>query len=75
MMTLLTWDFDQNMEHNQFSTSIDEDRRVGYHLVKGMNKKLNYFIDQYQLVDLEYGVPTRQVNVNQLLCEESTHMK
>ena len=32
-----------------------------------MNYKLNYFIDKHKVVDLEFGIPVRQVNVDQNL--------
>ena len=30
-----------------------------------MNYKVNYFIDQHSIVDLEYNIPIRQKNVDQ----------
>lgn len=30
-----------------------------------MNQQMNYFIDQNQVIDLNYNIPLRQVNVNQ----------
>lgn len=38
---------------------------IGYHLVNGMNQKMNYFIDAKYVVDLEHNIPTRQLNVDQ----------
>lgn len=32
-----------------------------------MNYKMNYYIDQHMLIDLEYNIPIRQKNVNQNL--------
>lgn len=42
-----------------------EKEDIGYHLVKGMNQKMNYFVNQQYVVDLECNIPTRQVNVDQ----------
>jgi hypothetical protein len=41
----------------------DENSDVGQHVVKGMNYKMNYFLDAQAVTDLEYNVPLRQVNV------------
>jgi hypothetical protein len=43
----------------------DENSDVGQHVVKGMNYKMNYFLDAQAVTDLEYNVPLRQVNVAQ----------
>lgn len=32
---------------------------VAYHVVKGMNKKMNYLINQNHMIDLEYNIPLR----------------
>ena len=45
----------------------DEHDQVGLHVVKGMNQKMNYFLSQHYLIDLEYNIPLRQTNVNQNL--------
>jgi hypothetical protein len=37
---------------------------VGNHVVKGMNYKYNYYIDQNHLTDLEFNIPIRQRNVD-----------
>ena len=33
--------------------------------MKGMNYKMNYFLDAVSVTDLEYNIPLRQVNVDQ----------
>lgn len=38
---------------------------IGQHLVKGMNQKMNYFIDNNYVIDLETNIPLRQANVKQ----------
>ena len=38
---------------------------VGYHVVKGMNLKMNYLINQNHVIDLEYNIPLRQTCVDQ----------
>jgi hypothetical protein len=46
---------------------LEESDFVGNHVVKGMNEKMNFYIDQNFLTDLEYNIPIRQKNVNQHL--------
>ena len=43
----------------------DYNNDIGQHVVKGMNYKMNYFLDAVCVTDLEYNVPLRQVNVDQ----------
>lgn len=38
---------------------------VGNHVIKGMNYKMNYYLDQNFFIDLEHNIPIRQQNVNQ----------
>ena len=35
----------------------DQSNGIGNHIVKGMNHKLNYFLDQYRIFDLEFNIP------------------
>jgi hypothetical protein len=65
--TILTWDFDQNIEVCLLQTVPDPRDHVGYHTVKGMNMKMNYLINQNHVIDLEYNIPLRQTYVNQNL--------
>ena len=46
-------------------TKPDPSDDVGYHVVKGMNLKMNYLINQNHVIDLEYNIPLRQTCVNQ----------
>lgn len=43
----------------------DYNSEIGQHVVKGMNYKMNYFLDSVCVTDLEYNIPLRQVNVDQ----------
>jgi len=58
-LTILTWDLEQNIEQNCFQVAGNEADDVGNHVMKGMNKKMNYYMDQNFLVDLEYNIPIR----------------
>jgi len=57
--TILTWDFDQNIEVCLKQTKPNPKDKVGYHVVKGMNLKMNYLITQDHVFDLEYNIPLR----------------
>ena len=59
ILSIITWDFDNDMEQRHLQQRIDQKSDVGYHVVNGMNQKLNYFIDKHKLVDLEFGIPVR----------------
>lgn len=37
----------------------DPNDDVKYHIVKGMNPKMNYLLNQHHLLDLEYNIPLR----------------
>ena len=65
--SVITWDFDQNMEQSIMQVKPDPSDEVGYHIVKGMNPKMNYLLNQHHLTDLEYNIPLRQTNVDQEL--------
>lgn len=45
----------------------NENDNVGVHVIKGMNLKMNYLLNQHYLTDLEYNIPLKQVNVDQNL--------
>ena len=65
IITIVTWDFVLNCEKNMYQIEPNEGDSVGNHVVKGMNYKFNYYIDQHHVTDLEYNIPIRQMNVNQ----------
>ena len=65
--SVITWDFDQNMEQGIYQVNPDPRDLVGYHIVKGMNPKMNYLLNQHHVVDLEYNIPLRQSSVDQRL--------
>ena len=70
--TILTWNFDENIEFNCKQTIPDPKDDVGYHVVKGMNLKMNYLLNQHHLIDLEYNIPLRQTCVDQKLDPQCT---
>jgi hypothetical protein len=41
----LTWDFELNVEKNLLQCCPDKSDQVGYHVVKGMNLKMNFLLN------------------------------
>lgn len=54
---ILTWNFILNIEENMFQLLVDDTKDVGQHVIQGMNKKMNYYLDQDYLIDLEISIP------------------
>ena len=48
-----------------FQQRTDEKQQAGNHVIKGMNFKLNYYLDQNYLNDFENNLPILQKNVDQ----------
>lgn len=55
--SVLTWDFNENIERRMFQMKKHNEDQVGQYIVKGMNYKMNYYIDQYYLTDLLTNLP------------------
>ena len=62
---IVTWDFEQNIEKNMYQVLPCDSATIGTHIVKGMNYKMNYYIDEDYVIDLDCNIPLRQMNVNQ----------
>ena len=45
IITVVTWDFDNNMEQSLMQMYQDPKDLVGYHVVKGMIQKRNYLLN------------------------------
>ena len=65
IFTVLTWDFNLNIEKSIYQIRNEIDSPIGNHVIKGMNYKMNYFLDAHYLNDLEYNIPIKQKNVMQ----------
>ena len=64
ILKIITWDLIEDMERGMMQIKPDKSNDIGNHIVKGMNEKLNYFYDQYKILDLEFNIPILQKNVN-----------
>lgn len=45
VIQIITWDFEKNTEEKLKQIVMDQKSIAGYHVVKGMNTKMNYLID------------------------------
>jgi len=58
---VITWDFERNIEINGFY--IKEQKfnasSVGNHIIKGLNNKMNYLMNQHHFIDLEHNIPIK----------------
>ena len=72
ILSIITWDFDENVEVNLKQCVPNPNDTVAYNIVKGMNMKMNYLINQHHVIDLEYNIPIRQTSVDQQLDRTST---
>ena len=62
-ITILTWDFNKDIENTIFQTICDTNIRPEKQIMKGMKQKFNYFRihdeikDSETMFDLEYSIP------------------
>ena len=57
VMIVITWDLDQNIEASMFQYEYKAETRPENYVVKGMNQKYNYFVNENQIIDLEHNIP------------------
>ena len=57
IMIVTTWDCDDNTEYAMFQTKCEANQNPENYVIRGMNHKLNYYMDEHQLYDLEYQIP------------------
>lgn len=58
-MTILTWNFDTNVEESMFQIEYREDIVPENYVVSGMNQKFNYYKNQSHIFDLEFNIPVQ----------------
>lgn len=44
---IITWDFIKNIEISQMQQKCSPDQKPENYIVKGMNEKMNYYVNQY----------------------------
>ena len=49
---ILTWDFKNNIEVNQYQSKISNYNDIKIRTLKGSNEKANYYEDQNNIIDL-----------------------
>ena len=60
VLTILTWDFERNIELSIFQTLCSVNIRPERRVTKGMDEKFNYYIGEDEIIDLEYNVPLQK---------------
>lgn len=68
ILFILTWDFrdGKNIECSSLQFNIEPNTQPWNYLVKGMKENMNYFMNKYQIFDLEYNIPIQTANRNTL---------
>ena len=57
ILIIFTWDIATNSEIGMVQFPIEENDRPGKHIVRGLDPKMNYFMDKYFIFDLENNMP------------------
>ena len=66
VLMVVIWDFDCNVEVSMFQYKCEFNKKPENYLVKGMNQKYNYFVNECQIYDLEHNIPLQQSTNNSL---------
>mgnify|MGYP000938046092 CR=1 FL=1 len=54
---MLTWDLDENKEYTMLQYESERGKKPENYIVKGVSEKLNYFLNEFQIYDLEFNIP------------------
>lgn len=65
-MIVATWDTINNIEASMFQYKCAPDTKPENYIVKGINQKYNYFVNEYQIFDLEYNIPLQTTTNNSM---------
>jgi hypothetical protein len=65
IVTVLTWDFENNMEKSCYQSIPNPNDKITYNVIKGLNYNLNYLQNQDYIINLENSIPIKQKNVIQ----------
>lgn len=57
---VITWDLNENKEHSMLQYESEKGKKPENYIVKGVTEKLNYFVNEYQIYDLEFNIPMQQ---------------
>ena len=61
---IVSWDFIKNIEIATLQQKCEPESKPENYIVKGINEKMNYYVNQYQIFDLEYNIPLQQSTNN-----------
>lgn len=71
IIIIVTWNFDKNIETSMFQFKCESNQSPEHYIVKGINEKMNYFISENQIFDLEYNIPFQQSTSNSMKAQIS----
>jgi hypothetical protein len=74
ILLIVTWDFTRNFEMSMLQLKCEQGTKPENYIVKGMNQKMNYFVNQYQIYDLEHNIPLQQSTNNSMRGEGISSM-
>jgi len=57
ILIILTWDLKSDSEVCSFQMNCEDNTHPEHYIVKGLNRKRNYFSNDDQVYDLEYSIP------------------
>ena len=57
ILIVVTWDCANNKEYSMFQHKGERHSSAENYVVRGFNERLNYFMDENHITDLEYRVP------------------
>ena len=72
ILIILTWDFKDNTEISMYQQNCTSDEYPENYVVKGLNEKMNYFINQQQIIDLESNIPLQKSKHNSLKLKDKS---
>ena len=59
---IITWDFDKNIEKSMYQVDSKNKPNLQAQVVRGLNQKMNYYVDEDFITDLEYDIPIQKTN-------------
>jgi len=63
IILIVTWDTLKNIEVTCMQRKTDPNTKQENYVIKGMNRKMNYYIDQHSIFDLEFNLPIQESTI------------
>lgn len=61
ILIIATWDCERNVEYAMYQVKGESNTFPENYIVRGMNNRLNFFMDETHIYDLEYQIPQQRV--------------